>query len=177
MSELKFIITGTAGVGKTTAITALSDIPPVTTDAFTTDELAEVKETTTTAFDFGEILLDDNTTIRIYGTPGQERFRHMWEILAEGALGLVILVDHSRANPIDDLNVYLENFENLVKQTAVVVGVTRADPEDDDLEAYYLALEERNINCPVMIVDPRERDDMVDLMDSLISYLEYADAS
>lgn len=178
VSELKFIITGTAGVGKTTAITSLSDVPPVTTDALTTDELADIKDTTTTAFDFGEILLDEHTCIRIYGTPGQERFRHMWEILAEGALGLVILIDHSREKPLEDLNIYLNNFPKLVEESAVAIGVTRVEPnEQDALEGYYQALEDKLIYCPVMAVDPREREDMVDLMDSLVSYLDYANAS
>lgn len=178
MAELKFVITGTAGVGKTTAITSISDVPPVTTDTVTTDELKEVKATTTTAFDFGEILLDDDTCIRIYGTPGQERFRHMWEILAEGALGLIVLIDHTRPNPTDDLNIYLNNFPKLALASALVVGITRVSAEDEGaLEPYYQALEKREIYCPVMAVDPRLKTDMVDLMDSLISYLEYANAS
>lgn len=178
MAELKFIITGKAGVGKTTALTSISDIPPVCTDAETTDELAEIKSTTTTAFDFGEIYLEDGTAIRIYGTPGQERFRHMWEILAEGALGLVILIDHSSPDPIQDLEIYLENFSKLISETGVIIGVTRVDRDDNDaLGRYYHYLETRSIFCPVMAVDPREKDDMVELMDSLLSCLEYADAS
>ena len=57
MAELKFVITGTAGVGKTTAIAAISDVPPLCTDADTTDELAQIKDATTVAFDFGEVNL------------------------------------------------------------------------------------------------------------------------
>lgn len=177
MSELKFIITGTAGVGKTTAITSLCDVPPISTDAATTDSLAEVKATTTTAFDFGEIMLDDDTCVRLYGTPGQERFKHMWEILAQGALGLIILVDHSRPNPIEDLQIYLDNFSTLVAETGVAVGINRMlSEQENEIEKYYEALEKNDICCPVLNVDPRERQDMTELMDALMSCIEYSAA-
>ena len=173
MSELKFIITGTAGVGKTTAIAALSDIPPVVTDAVTTDELAAVKDTTTVAFDFGEIILDEDTRVRIYGTPGQERFKFMWEILAEGALGLVILVDATRPDPLADLGMYVDNFIGLIEETGVAVGITRSDPSNGaELEQYYTYLQGRDIFCPVMAVDPRDQKDMMEIMDCLMSLLE-----
>lgn len=138
MAELKFVITGTAGVGKTTAICSLSDVPPVETDADTTDDLAMIKSTTTVAFDFGEVILDDGARVRIYGTPGQERFRHMWEILAEGALGLLILVDNSRPDPLSDLMMYIDNFQKLIDDTGVVVGVTRCDAgSKTSIDDYY----------------------------------------
>ena len=173
MGELKFVITGTAGVGKTTAIAAISDIPPITTDEATTDELSKVKSTTTTAFDFGEIIIDEETTVRLYGTPGQERFRHMWEIVATGALGLIVLVDNSRPDPIDDLEIYFDNFSDLIKKTGVAVGVTRLAPDQEtELEKYYERLAAKDIYCPVMAVDPREKDDVVSLMDALMTFLE-----
>lgn len=177
MAELKFVITGTAGVGKTTAICSVSDIPPVSTDAATTDALAQVKSTTTTAFDFGEIIVDELTTVRLYGTPGQERFKHMWEIIATGALGLIILVDNSKNDPVKDLETYLHNFHGLINQTGVVVGVTRiACEEDVELEKYYDCLAEKEIYCPVMAVDPRIKADVVALLDILMSLLEAADS-
>ena len=175
MSELKFVITGTAGVGKTTAITAISDIPPVTTDASTTDELSDIKATTTVAFDFGEVIVDDDTRVRIYGTPGQDRFRHMWGILAEGALGLIILVDSTRPDPVADLDLYVENFKKLIDETGVVIGVTRLQHDiDSALEPYYRFIDEKGLCCPVMPVDPRSRQDMAEVMDVLMSLLEYA---
>lgn len=175
MAELKFVITGTAGVGKTTAICALSDVPPVATDADTTDELSLIKNTTTVAFDFGEVVLDDGVRVRIYGTPGQERFRHMWEIIAEGALGLIILVDNSRPDPLDDLNMYIDNFQQLIEETGVVIGVTRCSGSDRvSIDDYYACLERRELFCPVLEADPRSREDMVALMDALMAMLECA---
>ncbi|WP_028876440.1 GTP-binding protein [Teredinibacter turnerae] len=175
MSELKFVITGTAGVGKSTAINAISDIPPINTDAETTDELQALKQTTTVAFDFGEVVLDADTQIRLYGTPGQERFRHMWEIIADGALGLIILVDNTRADPVADMNMYIDNFAELIDATAFVVGVTRWDQNGKaSLDQYFTALEQRGLFAPVIETDPRSRDDVVLLLDSLMSVLEFA---
>ncbi|GAB1258943.1 ATP/GTP-binding protein [Aurantivibrio plasticivorans] len=175
MSELKFVITGTAGVGKTTAIAAISDIPPVSTDAETTDELRELKQATTVAFDFGEVIVNEDTRVRIYGTPGQDRFRHMWEILSEGALGLVILVDDSRPDPIADLDIYVSNFKQLIDETGLVVGVTRTEvTQNQEFSPYYEYLESNDIFCPVMAVDPRRREDMADVMDALMAVVEYA---
>ena len=175
MSELKFVITGTAGVGKTTAIAAISDVPPVCTDADTTDDLAAIKSATTVAFDFGEVHLDGGVCVRIYGTPGQERFRHMWEILADGALGLIILVDDSRPDPIADLSMYIHNFLELINRTGLVIGITRLDASKGrTLENYYAYLDDVGLSCPVLETDPRSREDMVVLMDALMATLEYA---
>lgn len=173
MSELKFVITGTAGVGKTTALKAICDTPPIETDAETTDDLAQIKDTTTVAFDFGEVVLDEDTVVRVYGTPGQERFRHMWEIIAEGALGLIILVDNQRENPLDDLDIYIENFTSLIEETGAVIGVTRMTQSDKiTLDDYYDFLERKQLYFPVIEADPRQKDDMIMLMDALMAMVE-----
>ncbi|RLU02312.1 MAG: GTP-binding protein, partial [Ketobacter sp.] len=133
------------------------------------------KNTTTVAFDFGEVILDDGVRVRIYGTPGQERFRHMWEIIAEGALGLIILVDNSRPDPLQDLMMYIDNFQQLIAETGFVVGVTRCDRSDRvSIDDYYSYLESRELFCPVIEADPRSREDMVALMDALMAMLECA---
>ena len=87
MIENKIIFTGPVGVGKTTAIAALSDEPPVQTDASASDMTAVRKGYTTVAMDYGLIQLDENTKIHLYGTPGQERFDFMWDILSQGSMG------------------------------------------------------------------------------------------
>ena len=175
MSELKFIFTGSPGAGKTTAIGAISEIPPIRTDVLATDELSEVKNETTAAMDFGEITLDDGQVVRLYGTPGQRRFEHMWRILVQGALGLIVLVDSTRADPIDDLNIYLDNFSDFIDETGVVIGVTRTDlARDDALEPFHDCVEERGLVCPVFPADVREKDDVLMLLDALMSSLEYA---
>jgi hypothetical protein len=122
-------------------------------------------------------MLDDGSVLRLYGTPGQERFRFMWEILARGALGLILLVDNSRPSPIEDMLMYLQNFQTLVDQGAVVVGVGRTDthatPTVDD---YYDCLSQRGLMLPVMTVDVRERESVLMLFDVLFSMIEAASA-
>lgn len=179
MAELKIVITGTPGVGKTTALSTVSDQPPVTTEEATSDELAKIKNTTTVAFDFGEVLLDDGTQLRIYGTPGQVRFKHMWDITAQGALGFIILIDITRDNPVEDLALYIESFEQFIRNTSAVIGITRINDADLEaspncLEPFYNYLEKKDLCLPIMVVDPRSKDDMVDLLMALIAMLEYA---
>lgn len=173
MSELKFILTGTPGAGKTTAIAAISDFPPISTDMFATDELSDIKETTTVAMDFGQFSLDDGEIIHLYGTPGQERFRHMWEILVNGGLGLIILIDNSRRDPLADLKIYLDNFRDFIHKTGAVIGITRNDVKQGaTLDQFMDLLAAENMVLPVMEVDARSRDDVVMMLDILMSIVE-----
>ncbi|HEV55887.1 MAG TPA: GTP-binding protein [Phycisphaerales bacterium] len=175
MAELKFIFTGSPGAGKTTAIAAISEIPPISTDVLATDELADVKNETTAAMDFGEFTLDDGQKVRLYGTPGQQRFEHMWRILAEGALGFVILVDNTRPAPLDDLAIYLDNFADFIDETAVVIGVTRTDIATRHSMVHFQDfVEQRGLVCPVFPADVRDKDDVLLLLDALMASLEYA---
>ncbi|MDC0662331.1 GTP-binding protein [Marinobacter sp. SS21] len=177
MSEIKLIITGPPGAGKTTAIAAISETPPVKTDTATTDDLAAVKEVTTVAMDFGEITLDDGQKVFIYGTPGQRRFEFMWNILVEGGLGLIILVDCSREDPLADLDMYLENFADFIERTSVVIGVTRRDlSETPSLDEVYQRLEGWGRVFPAMEVDVRDAEDVSLLVTALISSLEFTTA-
>ena len=75
--QLKIVFTGPMGAGKTTAIRAISDAPPVSTEVGNSDRQSSVKESTTVALDYGELTLEDGTCLRIYGTPGQARFSFM----------------------------------------------------------------------------------------------------
>ncbi|MEY1660817.1 GTP-binding protein [Isoalcanivorax beigongshangi] len=172
--ELKFIFTGTPGVGKTTAIRAVSDTVPVSTDVLATDELAAIKSHTTAALDFGELRLENGDLVRLYGTPGQERFEFMWDILAEGALGLVVLVDHSRPQAVQDMCLYLDSFKQLVARTGAVVAVTRhPQPDTAALTDYQDALEARGLCLPVLAVDIRQAEDVRLLLDVLMTTAEY----
>ena len=175
MAQIKLIFTGTPGAGKTTAIGAISEVPPVTTDMLATDDLAERKAETTVALDFGEFTLDDGQTVHLYGTPGQLRFDFMWEILTAGGLGLIVLVDNTRPDPLADMALYLEKFSGFIRQTGVVIGVTRTDvgggPSIDD---YYEFLHRRGEMYPVFDADVRREGDVVMLVEALLSMLAYA---
>jgi signal recognition particle receptor subunit beta len=173
--EYKILFTGTMGAGKTTAVAAVSQTKVVSTDVANLDR-SSTKATTTVGLDYGEVRLDDGSVLRLYGTPGQERFRFMWEILAKGALGLILLVDNSRPEPLEDMQMYLDNFRSLVEQGCVVIGVGRMDTHPEpSLDVYYDYLEARGLMLPVLSVDVRLRENVLMLFDVLLSILEVAE--
>lgn len=175
MKDYKILFTGTMGAGKTTAIAAISDIPPVSTDVRNNDPLL-AKPTTTVGLDYGEVTLSGAERLRLYGTPGQRRFAFMWQVLAQGALGLVILIDNSRPDPLADLAIYVENFRELIRDTACVVGIGRMDGHPQpDLEAYTDYLQANGVICPVLATDVREREQVLTLLDLLLIQLELRD--
>jgi signal recognition particle receptor subunit beta len=172
MTEHKILFSGTMGAGKTTAIAAVSDIGPLSTEVRNTDSSVE-KATTTVGLDYGELTLDNGERLRLYGTPGQHRFAFMWKILSRGALGLVILIDNSRADPLEDLDMYLDGFAEFIERSACVVGVgrTEAHPEPG-IEAYCRHMEMRGVVCPVLPVDVRVPRQVIQLLDLLLLQLE-----
>jgi len=175
--EHKVLFTGTMGAGKTTAISSVTAIKMVKTEAVNTDQKLFAKATTTVGFDYGEVALEDGSVLRLYGTPGQRRFQFMWKIVARGALGLIILVDNSRPDPIADMAVYLENFKSLVESGSAVIGVGRSETHPSPtLNDYYTYLSNQGLLLPVFNVDVRRGDDVLMLLDMLFGVLEMADA-
>lgn len=171
--EHKIIFTGPVGAGKTTAIGSISDIEVVQTDAKATDDVALRKANTTVAMDYGILNLDGNAKIHLYGTPGQERFSFMWDILTIGGLGLVLLIDNAREDPLADLEFYINSFSRFIDKSALVIGVTRMDTKPrPGLYSYHTKLQELGIKAPVFEVDARSREDVKIMLIGLLAMLD-----
>lgn len=168
MSQHKIIFSGPVGAGKTTAIASISDIAPVKTEKSATDETKQVKPNTTVAMDYGVIHLDDES-VHLYGTPGQERFDFMWDILSQGAIGLVLLISNTRPDPFADLRHFLDSFKPFADETRFVVGLTQIDRQPTpSLADYHGELLRLGYKVPVFEVDARDRGDVSLLIQALL---------
>ncbi len=169
MAQHKIIFAGPVGAGKTTAIRSLSDIPIVTTDEDATDMTTNRKPQTTVAMDYGLIKMDSGERVHLYGTPGQERFDFMWDILTEGGLGLVLMLDNTRTNPFQDMSFYVNAFKDFIEETQLVIGVTRMDESrKPELAEYSKHLASLGMMVPVFEVDARRKRDVSLLVQALL---------
>jgi signal recognition particle receptor subunit beta len=174
MLSAKIVIAGGFGVGKTTFVSAVSEIPPLNTEAWMTeasegiDEIdpAGTKTTTTVAMDFGRIQLHPDLMLYLFGTPGQSRFWFLWDDLARGALGAVILVDTRR---IQESFAAINYFEN-DSDVPFIVAVNLFDGElahdlDEVRDALALSPE-----VPLVTCDARDPASATDALRSLVTY-------
>jgi signal recognition particle receptor subunit beta len=169
----KIVVAGGFGVGKTTLVTAVSEITPLQTEALmtqasaATDDLSATphKLTTTVAMDFGRLTLDDDLVLYLFGTPGQQRFWFMWDDLVRGALGAVVLADTRR---LKDCFPALDYFESCGLPYVVAVnhfdGTERFEP-DDVREALTIPQK-----VPVLVMDARRRISVIDTLLSLVTH-------
>ncbi|MDT5028017.1 MAG: hypothetical protein QOE61_4443 [Micromonosporaceae bacterium] len=157
---VKIVIAGGFGVGKTTAVSQISEIPVLTTEAPITEIAARVdrledvpeKMTTTVALDFGCVTIDDEIKLYLFGTPGQDRFGFMWRDLTRGALGGLVIVDTRR---LDDCYPAVDYFEKT--DLPFVVAVNLFDGELSHSLAdvrWALAVAEE---IPIVTFDARDR--------------------
>ena len=172
-SAHKIIFTGPVGSGKSTAISAISDIPVISTEELATDDVKNRKETTTVALDYGMIKLPMGENIHLYGTPGQERFNFMWDILTDNAIGIIILVDNANTDPLADLAFFLKTFKKFITNHAIAIGITRTDLNGTTaLPDYRRILKEFDINPPLFEVDGRKNADISMLIQALLFSLD-----
>ncbi|MFS8198769.1 GTP-binding protein [Streptomyces sp. CWNU-52B] len=169
----KIVVAGGFGVGKTTLVTAVSEITPLQTEALMTrasedtDDLTSTPEklTTTVAMDFGRITLDDDLVLYMFGTPGQRRFWFMWDDLVRGAIGAVVLADTRR---LKDCFPALDYFESCALPYVVAVnhfdGSERFEP-GDVREALTIPP-----HVPVMIMDARHRFSVIETLLALVAH-------
>ncbi len=130
------VVTGPFSSGKTQFVQSISEIDVVATERTISTEEERIKDQTTVAMDFGRITIDDDLILYLFGTPGQRRFDFMWEILAQGMLGFVVLVDSARPETFREAQSILETFRAYAP-TPYVVAANKQDLDDawavDDL--------------------------------------------
>lgn len=173
MINRKIIFTGPVGAGKTTAIASISDIKPIATDEYASDMTKSRKPQTTVAMDYGMIRLSDTERVHLYGTPGQERFDFMWDILTKGGIGLILLLDNTRKDPLQDMRFYTNAFRDFIEKRQMVVGITRMDLQrSPGLVDYRQWLDSLSLDAPVFEVDARSHKDVTMMIQSLLFSLD-----
>jgi len=178
MQTLKMVVTGPFSAGKTEFIQSVSEIDVVSTERKISSEIERIKETTTVAMDFGRITIDEEMVLYLFGTPGQKRFDFMWEILSEGMLGFVVIVDSTRPETFREARKILETFRAYAP-TPYVVAANKQDCEDawevDDMRiALRLSSEIKLLEC-VATRKESVKSALLELLYSILDELEAVD--
>jgi signal recognition particle receptor subunit beta len=173
----KIAFIGEPGSGKTTCIGALSEIAPVRTDVGCTDELASIKETTTVALDYGELSLDDGGRLLLYGLPGQSRFHFMFDVIREGLLGIIVLVDGASSKAVEGLAETLQTYAQELRIHPCVVAINKLDEAPQALRERCLQLlRDHHVTAPVSVIDARRKEDIVRITGLLLTIQKYTDS-
>ena len=172
MHTVKMVVTGPFSSGKTEFIGTVSEIDVVSTEKRITSAPEMIKSKTTVAMDFGRITVDDELVLYLFGTPGQKRFDFMWEILSEGMLGFIVMVDSARPETFREARSILETFRAYAP-TPYVVAANKQDMEDAwDLDDMRIALRvEKGVKLLPCVATDKEQVKTV-LLELLYSILE-----
>ena len=171
LHQYKIVFAGSMGAGKSTAIKTISNIDVLSTEAINTDLQAHQKALTTVGIDYGELYLDEETRIGLYGTPGQERFDFIWNVITDGAIGTIILIDHSTENPVADLQQYVEYFSQ--QQSNIIIAISHLDKNlKQPTRIYYDWLAQQKYAYPLFFIDARKSEDILMLIDAMLANAE-----
>ncbi|RNL83975.1 GTP-binding protein [Halostreptopolyspora alba] len=174
LTALKFLISGGFGVGKTTLVGSVSEVRPLRTEENLSaagtgvDDIAGVerKTTTTVALDYGRITIRDDLVLYLFGTPGQDRFWFMWDELAVGALGAVVLVDTRR------LELSFASIDYFEKRGLPFIVAANQFPDSDEFAPREISQAlDLDPEVPVMTFDARLRDSGKQVLITLLRYL------
>ncbi|MDP9797522.1 signal recognition particle receptor subunit beta [Catenuloplanes nepalensis] len=171
---LKVLVAGGFGAGRTTMVGAVSEIRVLQTEEMLTDvsvgtdDLSgvEAKTSTTVAMDFGRITIDQDLVLYLFGTPGQDRFWFLWDELAQGALGAVVLADTRR---LADCFPSIDYFET--RNLPFLVGVNCFDNEQKFSPAAVRTALDLDDEVPVVLCDARDRASGKELLIELVEYV------
>jgi small GTP-binding protein len=153
---VKIVVTGPFAAGKTTLIRTISEITVLSTEKDITDETKSRKAETTVAMDFGRITIDHDLVLYLFGTPGQDRFDFMWEILGEGMLGYVLLLDANRPESLSEAVGILAAFKKMAK-VPFVVGLNRSEGADPEVEQRVRDALDLDASVPIVPCDATDR--------------------
>ena len=175
-TAVKIVVTGPFSAGKTTLIRTISEITVLSTEKDITDHTKSRKAETTVAMDFGRITIDRDLVLYLFGTPGQDRFDFMWEILGEGMLGYILLVDADREDSLEEAVGILAAFRKMAR-VPFVVALNRSaglDPSDEHKVRSILALGDE---VPVVPCDATDRESVKSVLLALLySVVDQIDA-
>ncbi|NCT70129.1 MAG: GTPase [Xanthomonadaceae bacterium] len=167
----KLVFVGGMGAGKTTAIRAISDTEPVSTDMPLSSDATAEKSLTTVALDYSSVDLDEGELLHVYGVPGQKYLDFMWPMVCTGAIGIIVLVNACQDDAVASTAELLKDFGVLAPDASFVVGVTKSDLASEfQLTAFRDALNAIGYHVPVMKVDARVTIQVEFLIKTLLSY-------
>ena len=175
MQTVKMVVTGPYSSGKTQFIGTISEIDGAKTERNVTSEAEKVKDQTTVAMDFGRITVDNDLILYLFGTPGQRRFDFMWEILSEGMLGFVVMVDSSRPETFREAKSILETFRAYAPTPYVVAANKQDHPEAWSPEDMRIALRlEPNVKLLPCVATNRDsvKNVLLELLYSILAEME-----
>ena len=164
---VKIVVTGPFAAGKTTLIRTISEITVLSTERGITDDTRARKAETTVAMDFGRITIDRDLVLYLFGTPGQERFDFMWEILGEGMLGYVLLVDADRPETLGEAAGILAAFRRMA-HVPFVVALNRSAEVDPRAEDRVREALELTPGTPVVPCDATDKDSVKGVLLALL---------
>ncbi|NPA32763.1 MAG: ATP/GTP-binding protein [Aquificae bacterium] len=174
VKKIKIVIAGPFAAGKTEFIKTVSEIKPVTTERkITHSKEKQKKDTTTVAMDFGKIKIDDKHELYLFGTPGQARFNFMWDILGEGALGVIVLVDSTDPQTFHEARRIINFFQSRYPIPLVVAANKQDLPNAWSPSDIAIALdisEEEGI--PVIGISAKNKEDVKKALLLLLQLIE-----
>ncbi len=168
----RLLVSGSPKSGKSCLVRSLADSEMISSNIYQNAPHLAPEGTDEVMLDYGETALDDDRFLEIYGTPGQRRFQFMWKTLCTRAIGLIIMIDNRRPNPLGDLQIYLENFDGLLDRRSIVVGLNYADaPGGLSPRDYAEFLHDAGWRIPVVPIDPRVKADGLYILSVLLACL------